>query len=37
MTDTYAGEFLGTVANFRAAKIDAQTAMTADFRGSSTK
>jgi hypothetical protein len=27
---------LGAVANFRAASIDAQIAMTADFRGSST-
>jgi hypothetical protein len=34
---TYAGEFLGTVASFRAARIDAQTAITADFRPSSTK
>ena len=34
---TYAGEFLPTVANFLAARIDAHTAMTADLRGSSTK
>jgi hypothetical protein len=33
---TYAGEFLGTVASFRAARIEAHTAMIADFRGSST-
>jgi hypothetical protein len=30
---TYAGEFRGTLANFRAAKIAEQIAMTADFRG----
>src|SRR6516162_7562501 len=33
---TYAGEFLGTVASFLAARIDAHTAITADFRDSST-
>ena len=34
---TYAGEFLGTVASLLAARIEAQTAMTADLRVSSTK
>jgi hypothetical protein len=33
---TCSGLFLGAVANFRAASIDAQMAITADFRGSST-
>jgi hypothetical protein len=33
---TYAGEFRGTLASFRAAKIAEQIAMTADLRGSST-
>jgi hypothetical protein len=33
---TYEGEFLGAVASLRAARIDAQIAITADFRGSST-
>lgn len=37
IADTYAGEFLGNVANFLAASIEAQTAMTADFLGSSTR
>jgi hypothetical protein len=32
----YAGEFLGTVASFLAARIEAHTAMMADLRGSST-
>jgi hypothetical protein len=34
---TYAGEFLGTVANFLAGRIEAHTAMMADFLGSSTE
>jgi hypothetical protein len=33
---TYAGEFLVTIANFLAARMEAQIAITADLRGSST-
>jgi hypothetical protein len=36
MVAMYAGEFLGTVANFLAARNDAHTAMIPDFLGSST-
>jgi hypothetical protein len=34
---TYAGEFLGAVASLLAARIEAHTAMIADFLGSSTE
>jgi hypothetical protein len=36
IADTYAGEFLGAAANLLAARIEAQIAMIADLRGSST-